>query len=490
LIPVNPLIKITNSFVPETIPEKINLCGARNEYVSFQLLVLKNTKIKVDDVKLNIAFQDGIKTENIKIWEERNVTIANPTRDNPYAFPGEKVPDPLWPYDGKKINSDTSYKIFWVTVYLGKELSKSLYRGEVKLKSSKQIITIPVSVKIFNFTLPSIPYLKTSFGVWEKKGIDRMHNAPMGTDKNQKILDLYCNKLLEYRLTPRQFPSKFKINDLAGYGKWLDERRTRGATIVYVPFKSFDNNNLARINEFLKEKGLLNIAYTRSSDEPSSSELPALRKKMSNWKKAAPGIKNLIACDRLYDMDDVLDAYCQTTDTYDIKWAAVKRKKGKEAWWYIASEQTWPYANVFIDHKAVETLALLWQTYYYQADGLLYWNTVNWRRGNPWEKAETLKGRNGDGSLFYPGPTGPLPSIRLEILRDGIEDYDYLTILDKMLKDNNEKIPSSLYLKAKKLLDIKNLCGDLRNYSRDSEAYIKRREAIGNMIDKLQKYSK
>jgi Glycoside hydrolase 123, catalytic domain len=490
LIPVNPLIKITNSFIPKTISKEIELSGARNEHVSFQLLVLKNTKIKASDVKLNMSFPRGIKAGDIKIWEEKTVTIENPTKDNPYTFPGEKLPDPLWPYKGQSFNCNESFKAFWVTIYLGKNLPQNLYKGEVKFGNAKQKIVIPVSVKVFNFALPNTPYLKTSFCVWDKKGIDRMHNAPRGTEKHRKIHALYNNTLLEYRITPREFPYNFDINNLEAYGKWLDERQKRGSTIVYIPFKAIDYKNLPKVSDFLKQKGLLDISYTRSGDEPSIHKLPALREKMSLWKKHAPEIKNLIACDQLYDMDDILDAYCQTTSTYDMKWAEEKRKKGKETWWYVACGGTWPYANVFTDHKAVETIALFWQTFYYKADGLLYWNTTNWRQGNPWQKTDTFMGANGDGSLFYPGPVGPLPSIRLEILRDGVDDYDYLFILTEILKKNKGKIPAKLYSKAKNLLDIKALCGDLRNYSRDSEAYLKRREAIGNMIDKLQKYSK
>ena len=40
-----------------------------------------------------------------------------------------------------------------------------------------------------------------------------------------------------------------------------------------------------------------------------------------------------------------------------------------------------------------------------------------------WNAAEQV---NGDGILIYPGANGPLPSIRLENIRDGIEDFELL----------------------------------------------------------------
>ena len=42
---------------------------------------------------------------------------------------------------------------------------------------------------------------------------------------------------------------------------------------------------------------------------------------------------------------------------------------------------------------------------------------------------------NGEGSLFYPGKDagidGPVASIRLKNLRDGMEDYEYFVLLQQ-----------------------------------------------------------
>jgi len=36
---------------------------------------------------------------------------------------------------------------------------------------------------------------------------------------------------------------------------------------------------------------------------------------------------------------------------------------------------------------------------------------------------------NGDGLIFYPGPDGPVATIRMKCIRDGLEDYEYLWLL-------------------------------------------------------------
>ena len=54
--------------------------------------------------------------------------------------------------------------------------------------------------------------------------------------------------------------------------------------------------------------------------------------------------------------------------------------------------------------------------------GVLYSEgTTSYGKGNPFEAIGS-----GDYILLYPGPNGPIPSARLEQLRDGIEDWAIL----------------------------------------------------------------
>ena len=50
----------------------------------------------------------------------------------------------------------------------------------------------------------------------------------------------------------------------------------------------------------------------------------------------------------------------------------------------------------------------------------------------------------GDGQLLYPGAKEPLPSIRLANIRDGSEDYDYLTLCDESARDECGQLIKSL----------------------------------------------
>jgi hypothetical protein len=99
----------------------------------------------------------------------------------------------------------------------------------------------------------------------------------------------------------------------------------------------------------------------------------------------------------------------------------------------------WP--SYAIDQPASEARAMGWMCFLYRATGELYFTTTHClssktQTGEPqtaWT-AQYAYGGNGDGTLFYPwdkervgGKTWiPIESMRLKLIRDGYEDYEYL----------------------------------------------------------------
>jgi len=62
---------------------------------------------------------------------------------------------------------------------------------------------------------------------------------------------------------------------------------------------------------------------------------------------------------------------------------------------------------------------------------------TRWVNGDPWNNPN-YSGRNGNGYFLYPpktpSATPVISSIRLELLREGIEDYEYLYMLKELVK--------------------------------------------------------
>ena len=88
-----------------------------------------------------------------------------------------------------------------------------------------------------------------------------------------------------------------------------------------------------------------------------------------------------------------------------------------------------------IDEPASEARAMGWLSFLYRTAGELYYAT-DVKLSTAWTDQFAFGG-NGDGTLFYPGTpamvggTDPIPieSMRLKLIRDGYEDFEYLTYL-------------------------------------------------------------
>ncbi|MBQ3097318.1 MAG: DUF4091 domain-containing protein, partial [Kiritimatiellae bacterium] len=147
-----------------------------------------------------------------------------------------------------------------------------------------------------------------------------------------------------------------------------------------------------------------------------------------------------------------------------------RQRMGEEFWLYVCTNPRAPYATEFIDHPAVELRTWLWQSWAEKVTGILIWTSNLWtsksvypdreRPQNPYVDAQAWNPSaaawgNGDGRIFYPpesvfeditcrnsklkaGPNfdDPVGSIRGEMLRDGIEDYEYFTILKRLDPSN------------------------------------------------------
>ena len=113
---------------------------------------------------------------------------------------------------------------------------------------------------------------------------------------------------------------------------------------------------------------------------------------------------------------------------------------GGERWSYVACEPkyTSPYQNILLFNDGTEGRTMFWTNYLNDVTGFLYWHVSYYdAAGN-----NTYQMRNpvsktgpGDGILIYPGSAygqlDPIPSIRLLNMRDGIEDYQMLTMLEE-----------------------------------------------------------
>jgi len=140
-----------------------------------------------------------------------------------------------------------------------------------------------------------------------------------------------------------------------------------------------------------------------------------------------------------------VDIWCPLYSYWNYDLLKERRKAGNEVWGYTALCQQGeiglsPYWQT--DFPLLNYRITSWISYLMKAVGVLYWESTYWENcKNPWEKPITYQNDagikyNGEGSLFYPGVEagfdGPVTSLRLKSLRDGIEDLIYFKIADSL----------------------------------------------------------
>ncbi len=285
-------------------------------------------------------------------------------------------------------------------------------------------------------------------------------------------------------------------------------------------YKSAFRNYCQGLQKHLGEKSLLPYAYVYWFDEPEPRDYEFVMNGFRRLKDAAPDIHRMLTEQVEPQLIGGPDIWCPLTPSYNMEVADARRAQGEHFWWYVCCGPKEPYCTLFLDHPAVELRAWLWQTWQRKINGILvwesnYWNstpaypdpehpqnpyedTMSWTEGYSTPVGARLPWGNGDGRFIYPPEAaadgrpnapileGPVDSIRWEMLRDGIEDYEYLVILRRLLEERAAQLHADKLATYKALLEAPtDITASITKFNRDPEPIEQRRETIAHAIEDL-----
>lgn len=275
---------------------------------------------------------------------------------------------------------------------------------------------------------------------------------------------------------------------------------------------------LGQIDRHIAENGWENIFYTYTFDEPEEKDYPFVRRELGKIKRHAPRVKTMLTEQPSEELESAVDIWCPVTREHSPEACAGQIKKGKEIWWYICMQPQAPYVGIFIDHPGIDLRAWLWQSFKYGVSGILVWSStymsshtaypdslqnpyadpMSWASGYSLPKGAKSAWGNGDGRLFY--PPEPLSrgeraeagdevvgTMRLEMLREGVEDYGYLTILKNLLREKSETLDAKTRAELERLLSVpEGITRSMTEYSYDPAPIETRRREIAEAIESAQ----
>lgn len=265
-----------------------------------------------------------------------------------------------------------------------------------------------------------------------------------------------------------------------------------------------------RVAAFLEDNSWKDKAYVYWVDEAQPSLYDTVIAGMQMLHDSDPTIKRLMTINHTRDaaLNSNVDIWVPGLNRYDKTWADERQNDGDEMWWYTCCGPKAPYPNYFIDHMGVEPRIRPWINWKYNVEGDLYW-CVNYYPtpdpliNDPWtdpmSSGPVYNWGNGDGRLVYPPKDwrdgrcrleGPTSSIRWELIREGMEDYDYFCVLknvaDSLITCAETREDTLVVERARELLTIPDyIIENLKSFTKNPGLLHKRRIEIGNLLDSI-----
>lgn len=428
----------------------------------------------------------------------------------------------------------TGNRPVWVDVAIPPGTPAGIYTGSITvMQHGKVLDTLTVQVEVYDFSLPDETHLITYMNV-SKGELAGFYHKPATSPEIEQLTQKYFDFLYEHRMetwfndplepeiTVQGDNIGVKFND-ERYDFFLNKRKTKRvifetsphSLVSHIDAEKFSDEYNKKIKVYLKavesyfrKNGWTDrLVFNSPIDEPNTkADYEETRRWADLVHEAVPGVHFLATESPVTDDPDwgtlrgYVNDFCVHGNSLNdpaVKQALREEQaKGGEATWYISCDQAYPQPNYFIDAPALDLVMVPWITARYHMNGILYWAANFWNQTpNPWLDPVTyISGfecsggyvLNGEGSVIYPGDytkrytgqpnvDGPVSSIRFELLRDGIEDYEYLW----MLKEQGDKE----FAEA----TVNNLVIDVSTFSRNLEELYMARKAMARRLEELKR---
>jgi len=488
--------------------DRVHLESARNEYESFQLVLLplrgklENVAVRASDL-VHEDLPAKIPASDVAFYHqiEHFIKPSLRTADQQVGW----TPDALLPVTGPFHVDDVETKPIWVTVRTPADAAPGVYRGQITVKpASAKPQTVEIALTVHDFAIPRVGRFRTQ-GHFAISDLQRWY----GDKYNDDVRRAYYKLLLEHRFSPTSQYSRM----LSPVRDDIPQVMRDGGNVILIGgyhTRDLEPEIIDPAYQWLIENDYIEWAIIYIGDETDDFE--GIRNKAAAIRKRWPKLRIMVGGskprDELIGYVDVWDPITSggTVYNFDPQSTRAAQERGEEMFWYTCVGPRPPFANVCNDDPLVAIRALWWQAWQYGVTGFEYWWLNAWRYNydlaegdKPWPlsrveewNSRTYAWANGDGLLVYPGPDGKALSCnRFSVMRDAIEDWEVLFMLRRAveLAEKDAKPESAAALaRAEKLLDVPDhVTTDLTHFSLDPETYLDVRHELYQVLSLLRK---
>ena len=476
----------------------ISIDTAKNEYEGAQVIISADGAVQEYGVTLSdLKSADGENTyakENIIVYHVKYTNVSSTWSEG--ARRGW-YPDCLLPFDAavkageNKVAAGQNQSVYF-SFNTPETQATGNYVGEITLTVDGEAHKIPVNLRVRNLTVNEEVHNKSLFLTEWTPYLGEY-------DGTQEMLDKYNLALLDYRLGG----GRLVMDDVAAdedaeyYAEKAYElcATERCSTITVPTNKNADgipNQNLRRYLTAIANKSLetgCNLVakcYVYGVDEPISNNALEKTKEFSldfkaqrlatveaftNGKAAyleahpdvteefydeivdsLGGVRYVTTTKYAEEYDGYVDIWCPHFNAFETGLTLGTYDNEDKMWFYGAVSPRAPYPTYHIDDTLLSARVCGWLQSIYNVEGNLFWAVDNYARYTGtysyldefYDSPYHYRFVPGDGFLFYPGKKygvdGPLPSLRLEAIRDGYEEYELLYNIKAQYESVSEEI--------------------------------------------------
>lgn len=467
----------------------LNIFAAKNEKESGQIVITAKegsiSEYTVETSNLITAEGEVFSRENIELFHVKYKTVT-PSGKEYYKIPG-MYPEVMLPYETaveygeNEVKMDNNQTIM-VRFDVPLDQPAGTYEGSIKVNTDGKTETVPVSLKVYDIEVSEEVHSKSAFSLsWDMEmaefdesmemrlnyadfmgeymvsGFDIMPGSYYTSDSEiEDWTELVAIIWENPKISTIRFPSLNIVHDSIFNLETGDE---------YNNMKGMDYELSSKIMTSLAEKCLednknyLNKIYIRGVDEPAFNGqgddtviafhyTGYMMKELvkTNIEKMRTEANTEFVDELLNTLDKIPIVSTDNNVTEEKKYLTYcpyysklhneeardkyQRYSYNEVWWYGCNVPTNPYPNYHVDDSLLSARLLSWMQYDYNVIGNLYWAVDSY--GAPiydyYDFPTTIA--QGEGVLVYPGKPygvdGPIASLRLDAIRDGLEEYEIL----------------------------------------------------------------
>lgn len=489
--PVDSLMKVRpDSLAATTQTAQKEWPMARNAHLSLQFALRSPAGVRAVEARVLLPKALNASVRRVGYVPVKANPPESPVQELIGSAPG-LFPDPLLedlPFDLPAGQTTAVY----ITVSAPSDTTPAVYRGRVSFRSGgKEFGRMPISIRVVPATVPTPQTLKvTNWLNTDEKHLARYYDLSAGPDRYWEIIGNIARVLADHRqnviLTPVFELTEATVKDgavtydFSRLDRWVEIFDKAGPQTIeggHILGRVSGYNSPLTVSAFVVENGVVKRAVLDPSDPRAEahvrSYLPALHAhlKQKGWsdryvqhvldeahgseppvylhyvemiRQGLPGIPTIDAIDQTAGLlGEACDIWVPQLGRFDDGLDSIAKhvQGGKQAWFYTCLYPQKTYLNRFIQQPLLKTRLLHWLNYRYGFTGFLHWGGNYWT-DDPFNNVDASI-PSGDGKM-EPLPAGDAfitypwkekdsihSSLRLEAMREGIEDYELLVLVGK-----------------------------------------------------------